>query len=82
MEHLYDITALQINNFNSSFNNYYNLWGLSGRDNILKMIVASNSHLPLIYIAKWLPSGNGHIMDHLKLEQLLLYMYLAVWKGL
>ncbi len=34
MEHLHDIMALQINNFNSFFNSCNNLQGLSGRDNI------------------------------------------------
>ncbi len=34
-EHLYDIMALQINNFNSFFNSCNNLQGLLGRDTIL-----------------------------------------------
>ncbi len=50
MEHLHDIMALKINNFNSLFNSCNNLQGLSGRDNILWMIVASKSHfLPYIW---------------------------------
>ncbi len=49
VEHLYDIIALQINNFNSFFNICNNLQGLSGRDNILWMILASKSHLPYIW---------------------------------
>ncbi len=46
------------------------------------MKVASKFHLHYImYIwPKGQPSGSGHIVDHLNWE-LLLYMYLAVWKG-
>ncbi len=50
MEHLYDIMALQINNFNSFFNSCNNLQGQSRRDNILWMIVTSKTHLPYIII--------------------------------
>ncbi len=49
VEHLHDIMALQINNFNSFFNSCNNLWGLSGKYNILWMTVASKSHLPYIW---------------------------------
>ncbi len=35
VEHLHNIMTLQINNFNSFFNSYNNLRGLSSRDNIL-----------------------------------------------
>ncbi len=64
VEHLHDIKVLQINNFNSLFNSCNNLQGLSGRDNILWMIVASKTHL--LYI--WLQSGSGDIVDHLNLK--------------
>ncbi len=67
--------------FNPFFNSCNNQWGLSGRDNILWLMVASKFQLPII----WQPSGSGHIIDHLNLELLLLlfytYMYLAMWKG-
>ncbi len=49
MEHLHDIMALQINNFNSFFNSCNNLRGLSDMDNILRIIVSSKYHLPYIW---------------------------------
>ncbi len=73
MEHLYDIMALQINNFNSFFNSCNNLQGLSGRDNIF--VNNSSIQVPLaLYMAHRPQSGSGHIIDHLNLE-LLLYIH-------
>ncbi len=59
--------------FNSFFNGCNNLWGLSGRDNILWMIVASKFHLSYIW-PNWQPSDSSHIIDHLNIE-LLLYTF-------
>ncbi len=69
MEHLHDILSLQINNFNSFFNSCNNLQCLSGKDNILWMIVAYQVP-PALYMAQWLQSGSGHIIDHLNIELL------------
>ncbi len=79
MEHLHDIMALQINNFNSFFNGCNNLRGLSGRDNILWMIVASKPNLPYIWT-----NESQVVVDHLNLELffffflLLLLLYIHV----
>ncbi len=53
VEHLHDIMALQINNFNSFFSSCNNLRGLSGKDNILWMMVASKCCLPYIWLNEY-----------------------------
>ncbi len=80
MQHLHDIMALQINNFNSFYSSCNNLPGLTRWDNILRMIVASKPHLPYIWYNK-LQHGSGHIIDHLNLELLLYIDVLGYVKG-
>ncbi len=70
MEHLQDIMALQINNFNSFFNGCNNLQGLSGNIEWYSVNDSSIHVPPALYMAQRLPSGSGHIIDHLNLELL------------
>ncbi len=69
MEHLHDIMTLQINNFNSFLNSCNN----SVNDSSIQVP-------PVLYMAQWLLSGSGHIIDHLNLELLLYIHVLGIGK--